>query len=246
MEPMLIVGIIVVGFIVLAIGGGIGYWIWLATRAKKMTWKALVYQMGDGEIECLDKYVLNELKPYTEDVIEKVDKKNGATHYWLQKMKKAVPVVTADCVEVWGQGKNTKQVRVLLEQDTCTLLKAGYDSKIGSQIFRPMPHDRINMIKTELAERKERIQDKKDILAAIAPFVTIGIAMIALVIAVYVIVEGAIESSQNNMEGSLAISDSNKELSNTLRIIYGYDPQDLNKTGTREVEKAEPPVPIPP
>jgi len=250
MDIIFVVGIIIVGFIILAIGGGIGYWIWLVTRTEKMTWKALVYQLGDGKIACLDKYTLNELRPYTEDIIEKIDKKNGATHYWMQKMKKAVPVITADCVEVWGIGKNSKVVRVLLQEDTCTILKAGYDSSIGEQIFRPLPHDRINMIKTELSERKERIQDKKDILSAIAPFVTIGISMIALVIAIYIIVQGAIESSQNNKEGSIAVGESVNRLSQAMLIVYGYDPQTLNNTlnntDAREVNAGDPPMPIPP
>lgn len=243
MEPVFIVGVIVVGFIVLAIGGGIGYWIWLATRSKKMTWRAYVYQMGDGEIKYENK-ILNELKPYTEDIIEKIDKKDGATHYWLQKMKKAVPVVTADCVEVWGQNK--KYVKVLLQEDTCTLLKSGYDHTIGAKLFRPMPHDRINMIKTELAERKERIQDKKDILSAIMPYVTIGITLVALVVAIYIIVQGAVEASKNNFEGSQEIADALSGLTGGLYNIYGIEPQNLNNTDNRDIQIGEPPAPIPP
>ena len=230
-----------IGFVILALGLGGGYWFYIATRTKKMTWSAMVYQVGDGEIECLDKYVLDPLVPYTEDIIEKVDKKNGATHYWLQKMKKATPVVTADCVEKWN---NKKMVRVLLQGDTCTLLKSGYDSQIGTIIFRPMPHDRINMIKTEQAERKERIQDKKDILAAIAPFVTIGITMIALIIGVYIIVQGALESADNNRMASEEIGKSINGLSNAMLTIYGYDTQNLNNTDAREVKKES--IPIPP
>ena len=241
MEIVTIIIIVVIGFIILAIGGGIGFWIWLATRTKKMTWKALVYQLGDGEINYANKYRLGELKCYTEDIIEKIDKKNGTTNFWLQKMKKAVPVVTADCVEVWSS--NNKVVRVLLQEDTCTLLKAGYDKNIGEIIFKPMPHDRINMIKTEQSERKERIQDKKDILSAIMPFVTIGISMIALVIAVYIIVQGSIEASENNMLASQDIGGSVNALSNAMLTVYGYDPQDLNSSDTRSVTKEKPPIP---
>lgn len=243
MDIMYIVIIAIVIFVILAIGGGLGFWIYIATRTKKMTWKAMVYQEGDGEIKFEDKYRLSELKPYTIDIIEKVDKKNGATHYWLQKMKKAVPVVTADSVEIWGQGKDSKLVRVLLQEDTCTLLKSGYDKNIGELIFKPMPHDRINMIKTEQAERKERIQDKKDILSAIMPFITIGITMIALVVAVYIIVQGAIQSAENNQEASVEIASSVNALSNAMLTIYGYDPQDLNNTDTRKVAKEAPPLP---
>jgi len=241
MEIITIVIIVIIGFVILAFGIGGGYWIYLATRTKKMTWKAKVYQLGDGEISH-GGMILKELKPYTEDIIEKVDKKNGATHFWLQKLKKATPVVTADCVEVWSS--NNKIVKVLLEEDTCTLLKDGYDKEIGGKIFRPMPHDRINMIKTEQAERKERIQDKKDILAAILPYVTVGIIAVALIIGIYVIVQGAVESSKNNLEGSIEIGNSVNSLSNAMLQIYGYSPQDLNNTDTREITKED--VPLPP
>ena len=237
-----IIVIAIIVFVILAIGVGGGFWIYLSTRTKKMTWKALVYQLGDGEIKYLDKYTLAELKPYTRDIIEKIDKKDGSTHFWMQKMKKATPVVTADTVEVWGT--NEKVVRVLLQEDTVTLLKPGYDKNIGEIIFKPMPHDRINMIKTEQSERKERIQDKKDVLSAIMPLLTIGVALVALVIAVYIIVTGAVESSENNRLGAVDIASSMNQLSNAMLQIYGYSPQDLNNTDTRELIKEN--VPLPP
>jgi hypothetical protein len=240
MEIMQIVMIVIIGFVVLAIGGGIGFWLWIATKTKKMTWKAKVYQKSDGTIDVDGKYILDELKPYTQDIVEKIDKKNGATHYWLQKMKKAVPVVTADCVEVWP---NSKEVKILLDGDTCTLLKSGYDDKIGVSIFRPIPHDRINMIKTELSVRKERVQEKKDILSAIAPYVTIGISMIALVICIYLVVQGGIKASEQNLQGSIVVGESVSKLSNAMLTVYGYDTKDLNSSDTREVNRESPPIP---
>lgn len=205
---MLIVGVIAALCVVLVIGGGFMYFFWISTRPKKMTWKARIYQLSDGVImpekDGFGKYIndieLNGLEPYATDVVEKIDKKSGATHYWLQKMKKAVPVVTADCVEVWGQKE--KWVRVLLHGDTTTLLKSGYDKKTGQQIFRPMPHDRINMIKTETEERKARIENTKDILAQITPFIVVGIAMMGLVAIVYFQVQGAIKVGELNAESA--------------------------------------------
>jgi len=202
-----------------------------------MVWKAYIYQVGDGEID-LKKYKLNELKPYTTDMIEKVDKKSGATYFWLQKMKKTVPPVTADAVEVWG---NDKRVKVLIKEGTCTLLKSGYDSQVGDMIFRPLPHDRINMIKSEMTERKERIQDKKDVLAAIAPFVMTGVLAVALVIGVYIIVQGAVENSKNNMEGSTMIADSLKQLTGAVVSINGNDPNLLNELSGKDLKEEEPP-----
>jgi len=239
----IIIGVIVAVFVILAIGGGMGYFFWISTRVKKMTWKARVYQLGEGVIPIPKgsklSYKLSDLKPYATDVVEKVDKRSGATHYWLQKLKKAVPVVTADCVEVWGQ--NEKWVKILLEGDTTTLLKSGYDRSTGQEIFRPMPHDRINMIKTEIEERKERIENTKDILAQITPFVVVGIAMLGLVAIVYFQVQGAIK-----------VAELNQESANGLRVELGEFRRDMLEAqgcflGEDEdkIQKEEPPV-LPP
>lgn len=203
MEIGLIVGVVIAVAVILIIGGGLAYFFWVSSRPKKMTWNAQIYQKGDGIIDGK----LSELKPFARDVIEKIDKKSGATHYWLQKMKKAVPVVTADCVEVWENGQ--KHVKVLLDGDTMTLIKSGYDTKTAQEIFKPMPHDRINMIKTEIEERKARIENTKDILAQITPFVVVGIAMLGLVAIVYFQVQGAIKVGELN---SMAQKDLNSQI----------------------------------
>lgn len=252
-SSIFIVGIVL--FVIIAIGGGVGYWIWVASRPKKVTWDAWVYQVGDGLIEKIKKakaiskklgkrlpdikYVLSDLKPYTRDIIEKIDKKTGATHYWLQKLKKPTPVVTADCVEVWGQNK--KYVRVLFQEDSCTLLKSGYDRITGTVLFRPMPHDRINMIKTELAERKERIENTKDVLAAITPWVVIGVAMLGLVTMTYFIAQTGVKLADTMAEmldasiaGQMAIAD---------KYVQAGVP--MNATENITIIKEEPPV-IPP
>lgn len=233
MDIGIVIPTVIVAFVILVIGGGGGYIFWIGTRTKKMTWKARIYQLGEGVIppekdekgEYIASYTLNDLKPYTTDIVEKVDKKSGATRYWLQKMKKAVPVVTADCVEVWGQ--KDKWVRVLLDGDTTTLLKAGYDKQLGQQIFRPMPHDRINMIKTEIEERKARIENTKDVLTAITPFVVVGIAMLGLVAIVYFQVQGQIKSATLYTEASKGLEDQlmgfRKDLLEAQGCIIGGD-----------------------
>ena len=235
----------VVLFIVLAIGGGVGYFIWIGSRPKKMTWKAKVYQLGDGIMPPImnkGKVVANQrlanLISYTEDVVEKIDKKDGSTNYWLQKMKKAVPVITADCVEVWGQ--NNKWVSILLEGDTCTLLKRGYDKKIGQVIFTPMSHDRLNMIKTETEERTARIENTKDILAQITPFIVVAIAMLGLVTIVYFEVQGAMKIAEINEKGAKTISQSTNNLAAALMQSTGCMVDLMPK-----VKQEEPPT-IPP
>lgn len=228
-------------FVILFLGGGLGYIIWLGTRPKKMTWNAKVYQLGDGirpPILNKGKVVANQrladLKSYTEDVIEKIDKKDGSTNYWLQKMKKAVPVVTADCVELWGE---KKWVSVLLEGDTCTLLKRGYDKRIGQMIFTPLSHDRLNMIKTETEERTARIENTKDILAQIAPFIVIAIAMLGLVTIVYFEVQGSIRIAEINEQGAESISGSTTALAKALMQSAGCI-TDL----TPEIKEEQPPT----
>lgn len=220
----LLLGIVL--FIVLAIGGGVGYFIWISSRPKKMTWKAKVYQLGEGIMPPIkEKGIvvanlrLADLIPYTQDVVEKIDKKDGSTNYWLQKMKKAVPVVTADCVEVWGQ--NNKWVSILLEGDTCTLLKKGYDKRTGQIIFTPLSHDRLNMIKTETEERCARIENTKDILAQITPFIVVAIAMLGLVTIVYFQVQGVIKTAEIQENGANLIAGATNNLANSLMQSSG-------------------------
>ena len=191
---------------ILIVGGGIGYLIWALTRPKKMMWKAKVYQLGDGvkppirndKGEILSNVKLSDLRPFTKDIVERVEKKPGITIFRLQKMDKVVPAVTSDCVDYWGD--KDKQVAVLLEGDTCTLLKKGYNKRAG-MIFHPMPHDRVSMIKGEMIIRKERIKEKKDILQAILPYIAIAITMLSLVAITYFFIQGFIEVSENLKEG---------------------------------------------
>lgn len=196
----LIVGTI----IVMGLGGGFFFFLWIVTRPKKMTWIAEVFQLTDGvqplmrdkRKNIISDIRLSDLRPYTLDVLERVEKARGVVIYWLQKLKKVAPPVTANVVEYWG-AKN-KRIKVLLDGETVTLLKSGYDRKSGSVIFRPLPADRINLIKSEMAERTERIKEKKDILQSITPWVVTGVCMLSLVVISYFIGQAWIESSDAN------------------------------------------------
>lgn len=247
MDIAMVIIILVVVIVIVLIGGGLAAWFFLGSRTPKLHWKAQIYQLGDGFIDIKKRskegqvhYKLSDLKPYTTDVILKIDKKDGATHYWLQKLKKPTPVVTADCVEVWGQ-KN-KVVRVLLEQDSCTLLKSGYDRKLGTMIFRPMDHDRINMIKTELSERNDRIENTRDILTQITPFVVAGICMIALVIIAYFNAQAGIKIGEYNVQ-------INKESIAAQQSVAAMYVKGINcqlEPEEDRIKQEEPPLPIPP
>lgn len=197
-----IIGIIVGTLIVAIIGGAIGYWVWLKTRTPKETWSAKVYQLGEGVREpkldddgnIISELKLQDLKPYARDVLEKVEKAHGIVVYRLQKLNKSTPAVEGDVAEYWGEGY--KEVAVLYQKSGCTLLKKGYDKKTGEIIFDPLPYSRINLIKNEMAIRKDRLQSEKDILQAITPWIVTGICMLGLLALGYILISGFIEMSE--------------------------------------------------
>lgn len=198
-----ILGIVIATALITIVGGGIGYFLYLKTRPKKETWIAEVYQIGEGirepklnkKGEPITPIKLNDLRPYALDTLEKIDKEPGITIYRLQKLNKTTPAVTGDVVDYWGEGK--KKVVVLLHKGGCTLLKKGYDNSSGEIIFNPLPHSRINIIKEEMAIRKDRLHKEKDILQAITPWIIAGICMLGLVALAYVMIEGFITISEN-------------------------------------------------
>ena len=204
---MALMGVIFVSFMVFSVGGGLGYAIYLKTRPKKQTWKAFVFQLGsgirtpkslkEGETSTLQ---LKDLRPYTQDTLERIEKGPGSTIFRLQKMKKVTPAVEGDTVDYWGKDK--KIVNVLFDKGECTILRKGYDVKTGEQIFEPMPNSKVNLIKSEIAIRKDRLTQEKDILQAISPWIVTGICIIGLVAIAYILGSAGVEMSDNFEEAS--------------------------------------------
>lgn len=197
-----LLGVIIVSAIVFIVGGGLGYAIWLKTRPKKQTWTAYVYQLGEGirqpklkNGEKVSDVELRDLRPYATDTLERVEKGAGSVIYQLQKMKKVTPAVEGDTVDYWGQDR--KIVHVLFDKGECTLLKKGYDIKAGEEIFEPMSHSKVNLIKSEIITRKSRLKEEKDILTAITPWITTGICIIGLVAIAYILGSSGVEMSEN-------------------------------------------------
>ena len=194
----------VITLVVLIVGGGIGYLIYVKTAPKKEIWKAKIYQLSDGvknitidkDGKIQGKLALKDLIPYTKDILEKVDKEPGITIFRLRKLNKPTPAVEAGCAEMWTDGK---EVSVLYHDGSCTLLKQGYDTDQGNKIFTPLPHHRINNIKSEMAIRKDRIRKEKDILQAVTPWIVAGIAIIGLIFISYIVVEGLVKVSDNTL-----------------------------------------------
>ena len=162
--------IIVISAIVAIVGGGGGYLAWILTRPKKQTWKAKIYQLGKGVREpekdkkgnIISDLKVQDLVPYSMDILNKIDKEHAVTNYELQKLKKTTPAPEDGTVEYWGKGH--REVSVLYNKDGCTLLRKGYDKKTGELIFDPLPHSRVNIIKGEMGMRMNRLHEKRDIL----------------------------------------------------------------------------------
>jgi len=230
--------------VVFLVGSGIGYLIWIKTRPKKLTWKCYVYQMGDGIIPGkkdkagnLITISLHDMKPYMTDTLERVEKDHGVEIYNLQRLNKTTPAVDANCVEYWG--KDEKVVRAILVGASVTLLKSSYDN-LNNQVFIPMPYERMNMIKDEIAMRKDRTKPTKDILEKISPWVVAGILVLGLVSIAYFIGGSYVEMSENFKEGADKLDNS---LENVANIIRDNQPKNINTQGA--TTKSKPPTEIP-
>lgn len=231
--------IFLVVLFVTAFGSSIGYLLWLKTRPKKETYHARIYQLGEGVIETLKTkegqidlsklhLCLRELQPFSKDIVEKIDTKEGLTVYRLQKLNKAIDGIEGG-IETWEAGK--KEITVLKIGESYTQIKKAYNEKIGEEIFHPLPHSRINMIKNEMAIREARLHDHKDIIQAITPWVVAGICMVGLACISYIFMSGMVKVSEHNRDMSNVLSAKEDKLLNldekidTLLTAYGTKKQ---------------------
>ena len=210
------------------VGGGIGYLIWLKTRPKKQSWQARIYVLGKGIKEVKNGIKISDLIPYAKDRLEKVD-----NVYRLCKLNLTTNAVSANLIEKWGPDE--KYVDVLLEKDNATVLDRGYDKELGSKIFLPMPRERIELIKSEMLLKKNRLQDKKDILQAITPWIVTGICMLSLVAIAYFIGSSFVDLSENVTDAEKTMADNNKEAAQ----IYKSALDSLSKSVTESNKKVQ-------
>lgn len=240
MNFLLVIGITL---LVVIIGGGGGYLIWLKTRPPKPTWNARVFQLAEGVKEkTIEGHIikLQELRPYLLDVVEKVDKDEGIILYRLQRLKIPTPPIEGDVVDVWG-GHANREVNILLHKGSCTILKRSYDKATGEMIFDPMPHSRINLMRSEIIMRKKRLESDKDIITAITPWIVAGICAIALVAVSYFMIDGFIKISDNNVG---IAKENNDLLDRQMNLSYStrvYNPN-INNVGPQEQVKTYPSV----
>jgi hypothetical protein len=219
----LVLGIVASLFVLTIFGGGGGYLIWLKIKPKKETYLAYIYQITEGKRFAKDKngkivgeVELKDLRPFSTDVLEKVDEDKGITRYRLQKLGKPTNAISSNTVENWGPKK--KIVRVLYHEGNCTLLECGYDEKTGQQIYNPVPYDRINQMKDEMHERKSRFQkDSKSVLEAVLPYVAILGAFVMIFSIAYLMTNGLITMSETLEK----VSENLEEMGNKISTNEG-------------------------
>lgn len=159
----------------------LGYWLWVKTRPRKLSWTAFVYQSSEAKFKLGkdNKAELSKLVPYARDTLIREENKKGVVIFKLVTLNKAVPEPTPDVVELLPN--LGKVVRVLYKDDVCTLIKTGYDSARGGDIWNPLPYDKYTSLKNDMALQLERVQEKKDLLAQLLPYVAIIIAFMAII-----------------------------------------------------------------
>ena len=224
-----IIGTAIFGFIAVAVG----YAAYLKFRPKKETWKARIYWHIPGEAP----------RPYKTDTIEKVEKAPGITVYRLQGMKKPLPAITGSVSENWGK---FKLVNVLTDGNTCTLLEKKY--KVEKPIlkndedkasyaefkFNPIPFDRQNLMKSEVAMHTSRLKDDKNVLQTITTFVTVAVLIFGLVAIAYFMGNTFVSVSNNIKETQILQNEGNMEVAKLLRTGYvaTADNEGTGGTGT--------------
>jgi hypothetical protein len=191
-------------------------------KPKIMAWNVDVYQIAEG-IQPPDKdkdgnYIsdlrLSDLRPYTKDVLQRIERDRGIVVYMLKKLRKVTPPVNANVVEYWGE--KDKRIKVLLDGETATLLRAGYDRKTAKYVFKPLSADRVNLIKGEINDRNERIKEKKTLAQQIIPAVITGMVIVGAMLSIYFVADGYVKVSDNLIRASEINAKAMSESANLL------------------------------
>jgi len=181
------------------VGIALGYLVWLKTRPKKKAYNARIYTLTEGrslkKLKNGGKIRLNELIPYGHDTIEVLNQK-GISITRLKGLKKVINSVPPGSVEKWG--KDERIVNLVYHLGEVYIMKKRFDLDNNLMIFDPLPQSRVNMIKTEITLRQNRLKDEKDLLAAVTPWIVAGIIMVGLVACAWIMTEGYLKISESN------------------------------------------------
>lgn len=234
---------IIVSFFVIVVGGGIGYLIYLQFRRKKQKWKAVVYKLSDAVFsfqrdkagKIIDDIELNKLSPFAVDTLIKDDNK-----LYLHSLGKTVSEVGADSINdlrsvipeekkglfgIFKSGnKFGRYVEILYQEDTCTILRTGYDKRTGAKVFRPMPYDRSNALTNDYALKKRRYEETKDGWIQALPWITAVIALIAIVVVAVLMTNSFTKMSESQVE--------------VAKLIYGGTGKNLAELQSQDTASA--------
>jgi len=241
---------IVVTALVTIIGGGIAYFFFMRTQPKKIAWTAYCYQLGEGVRNAkidprtkrpISELQLQDLRPYIKDVLVRIEEEHARTVHKLSRLNMTTNAVTADMVDLWGQ---EKYVHVLVHGDTATVLKKGYDQKTGNVIFQPMPRERMDLIKSEILIKKDRLKQKKDILQAITPWIVAGICILGLITITYMITDAYSDITKEQTAAEKYSADKQQEAAGLYREALSQLAREMNKVDfaeqvNQEIEEEE-------
>jgi len=173
---------IVTPIIIVAFGGGVGYFIWWKfMKPHRKNWNAVVYICGESTLNVSDKSdtKLTTLEPYVLDKLVYDDMKG----FWLVGLGNSVSGINKDNINDWRKfhHKYGKFVEVLYKENSCTLLKSGYDLSLGMRIYKPMPYDRGNSLLADYHVKSKRYEEREGLLKQILSYIIIGILCFAIV-----------------------------------------------------------------
>lgn len=248
--------IILITAVVTIVGGGLGYFLFMRTSAKKIAWTAFCFQLGEGVRDAkvdarsgksLSELKLQDLRPYMKDVLVRIDKPHARTVHKLERLNMTTNAVNADMVDVWSA--QDKYVHVLVHGDTATILKKGYDKETGNIIFQPMPRERMDLIKSEILIKKDRLKREKDILQAITPWIVAGICILGLVTITYFITNSHLKASDVQAAADKYSADQALKAAETYRNAISSLTQEVNKANivlASPLVQNAPEIPVPP
>jgi len=245
---MIVIGTLIVSII----GGGLGYLIWVKSRPKKITWKAKIYTLGEGVRKPeRDKYGnivsdidLRDLRPYGKDLLQRVEKQHGLVIYRLLRLNAPTNEPTSNCVDYWGP--EDKEVNVLKDGDSYTVLNKGFDIKTSEIVFQPLSYETSTMLMNQAELRKDKLKKEKDVLAQITPWVVVGMSLLFLFGVFWLAIQGMTEMNERNAVAMEAGAQAQIEAANIfndgIMLYKGLDPNNKNNDLGRQNQEPIPSI----
>jgi hypothetical protein len=178
---------------------------------------------------------------HKKDIIQRSLIRGGVVLYKLVRLDIVCPEVLPHHIDKWGE---EEEVNCLIDGETVVMLSKGYDTKTSKAIFKPIPTDRLNLLKSEIIDRSNRLIQEKDTLAAITPWVIAGICMLGLVAMVYLNGTAFVQTSNNIEEGNKYAANKQLEIAKLYKEMYSDSiiTNQEKQIGEQPKEKTPPPV----